>query len=72
VFAVMGSASSPLTSRRGIGLRFKCVPSSKCRTPGNSCETHWVKKKKNQNRTEQNKERASEERNTTNTTLERA
>jgi hypothetical protein len=31
-----------------------------------------VKKKKNQNRTEQNKERASEERNTTNTTLERA
>jgi hypothetical protein len=29
-----------------------------------------VKKKKNQNRTEQNK--ASEERNTTNTTLERA
>jgi hypothetical protein len=31
-----------------------------------------VKKKKNQNRTEQNKERASEERNTANTTLERA
>jgi hypothetical protein len=31
-----------------------------------------VKKKKNQNRTEQNKERASEERNTTNKTLERS
>jgi hypothetical protein len=31
-----------------------------------------VKKKKNQNRTEQNKERASAERNTTNTTLEKA
>jgi len=71
VFAVMGSAS-PLTSRRGICLRFKCVPSADCRTIGNSCETHWVEKKKFQNRTEQNKERASGERNTTNTTLERA
>jgi hypothetical protein len=71
VFAAMGSAS-PLTSRRRICLHFKCAPSSNCRTTGNSCETHWVKKKKNQNRTEQNKERASEERNTTNTTLERA
>jgi hypothetical protein len=71
MFAVTGSASPP-DIKKGNLSRFKCVPSSNCRATGNSRETHWVKKKKKQNRTEQNKERASEERNTTNTTLERA
>jgi hypothetical protein len=72
VFAVMGSASPPDIKKGNLSINVQFVPSSNCRTTGNSCETHWVKKKKNQNRTEQNRERASEERNTTNTTLERA